>query len=103
MLFLGYFGIGYVRYEMGDLDAAIAALRHAISLNPQFSWPHLILAACMATQGQETEARDAIAAYYRTNPAARSVAALRVAPVSPRLSGGNSFYDALLRAGMPAE
>jgi len=99
-LFLGYFGLGYVHYEQGDVEAATEALRRSISLNPSFSWPHLILAACFVKQGKEAQAGDPLAAYYRTNPTARTVSALRAAPVSPRLSG-NAFYDALRKAGMP--
>jgi TolB-like protein/class 3 adenylate cyclase/cytochrome c-type biogenesis protein CcmH/NrfG len=103
MLFLGYFGIGYVRYEMGAHEAAVAALRQSIGLNPHFSWPYLILAASLWALGREAEARDAIAGYFRTNPAVKTIAAMKANPVSPRLSQSpsNPFYDALHHAGMP--
>jgi adenylate cyclase len=103
MLFLSHFGIGYLRYEMGEHDAAIEALRHSIGLNPHFSWPHLILTASLWELAREAEARDAVAAYFRTNPAVKTIAALTANPVSPRLSGNtaNSFYAALRAAGMP--
>jgi adenylate cyclase len=101
-LFLGYFGIGYVRYEMRDYEAALAALREAIALGPHFSWAHLILTASQSALGRETEARDALASYFRTNPAVKTIAGLRANPVSPRLAGDdNSFYVALRAAGMP--
>jgi adenylate cyclase len=100
--FLGYFGIGYLRYEMSEHEAAVAALRQAIALNPLFSWSHLMLTASQSTLGRETEARDALAAYFRTNPAIKTIAALRANPVSPRLAdAANPFHEALRRAGMP--
>ncbi len=101
-LFLGYFGIGYVRYEMRDYEAALTALREAIALNPHFSWVHLIVTASQWALGRETEARDALAAYFRTNPAVRTIAGLRANPVSPRLADDdNPLYEALRAAGMP--
>ncbi len=105
LLFLPYFGIGYVRHEMGEHDAAVAALRQAIGLNPHFSWPYLLLTASLSMLGRKPEARDALAAYFRTNPAVKTIAALNANPVSPRLSGvaDNGFYDALRAAGMPDE
>jgi adenylate cyclase len=105
MLFLSYFGIGYVRHEMGDYEAAVTALRQAVAFNPHFSWPYLILTVSQWALGQEAAARDALAAYFRTNPAVKTIAALKANPVSPRLSGSadNPFYDALRAAGMPDE
>ena len=102
LLFLGYFGIGYVRYEMRDYEAALAALREAIALNPHFSWAHLIFTVSQSALGRETEAQEALASYFRTNPAVTTIAGLRANPVSPRLAGDdNSFYEALRAAGMP--
>ncbi|HEX4113747.1 MAG TPA: adenylate/guanylate cyclase domain-containing protein [Stellaceae bacterium] len=102
--FLGYFGIGYLRYEMSEYEASVAVLRQAIALNPYFSWSHLMLTASQSSLGRETEARDALAAYFRTNPAVKTIAALRANPVSPRLAdAANPFHEALRRAGMPEE
>jgi len=103
-LFLGYFGIGYVRYEMRDYEAALASLQEAIALNPHFSWAHLIVTVSQSALGRETAARDALASYFRTNPAVKTIAGLRANPVSPRLTtDDNSFYQALRAAGMPEE
>jgi adenylate cyclase len=99
-LFLGYFGVGEVRFELGDYAGALAPLRQAIALNPEFSWPHLILTAALTMAGQADEARAALAAYFRTHPVARTIADLRANPVSPSIAEG-ALYGALLTAGMP--
>jgi TolB-like protein/class 3 adenylate cyclase len=99
-LFIGYFGIGEVRFELGEYEAAIDALRRSIVLNPQFSWPHLVLAATLVALDRIDEARAALAAYLRTNPVARTIADLRANPVSRTLDDG-PFYPALRQAGMP--
>jgi hypothetical protein len=39
-----------------------------------------------AALGREAEARDALAAYFRTNQAVKTIAGLRVNPVSPRIA-----------------
>ncbi len=99
-LFLGYCGIGYVRYEMRDYEAALAALREAIALNPHFSWAHLIFTVSQSALGRETAAREALASYFRTNPAVKTIAGLRANPVSPRLaSDDNRFHEALRKGG----
>ena len=99
-LFIGHFGIGEIRFELGEYTAALAPLRHAVALNPQFSWSHLVLTATLVALGQIDDARAAFAAYLRTNPVARTIADLRANPVSRTLDNG-PFYPALRQAGMP--
>lgn len=97
-LFLGYFGIGYVRFEMRAFDQAIAPLRQAITLAPNFSWPH-ILTGTLVMMERTDEARIALAAYFRSNPVAKTIADLRANPVSTRIADG-PLYGALQSAGM---
>ncbi|MGH6982073.1 MAG: tetratricopeptide repeat protein, partial [Stellaceae bacterium] len=99
-IFLNYFGVGYVHFELGDYDKAIEPLRRATGFNPNFSWSQLILTASLATLERMDEARATLAAYFRTNPVGKTLADVRANLVTDRLAQG-PLFDALRRAGMP--
>jgi adenylate cyclase len=101
-LFLGYFGIGQVHFALGELAEAIEPLRQSLALNPSFTWSNLLLSASLALLGRIEEAQAALAAYFRTNPIAKTIAAVKANTVASRIADG-PFYDALRRAGMPDE
>ncbi len=101
-LFLGYFGIGNLHHELGHFELAVEPLRRSIALNPGFSWPHLVLTVTLMQLERMDDARAALAGYFRTNPAARTVAAVRANPVSSN-SAHPRFFEFLRLAGMPEE
>jgi adenylate cyclase len=101
-LFLGYFGIGNLQQELGHFELAIEPLRRCIALNPGFSWPHLVLTATLVQLQRMDDARAALAAYFRTNPAAKTIAAVRANAVS-NSSAHPGFFECLCLAGMPEE
>jgi len=101
-LFLGYFGIGTLYRDLGNLELAVEPLRRSIALNPGFSWPHLVLTATLVQLKRIDDARAALAAYFRTNPAARTIAAVRANAVS-NSSAQPAFFECLRLAGMPEE
>ena len=101
-LFLGYFGIGAVQQELGHLEIASESLRRSVALNPRFSWPHLVLTAALVQLQRMDDARAALAAYFRTNPAAKTIAAVRANAVSTG-SARPEFFECLRIAGMPEE
>lgn len=98
--FLNHFGVGYIHFELGAYDKAIEPLRHATSLNPNFSWSQLILTASLVLVGRVDEARAALAAYFRTNPASKTIADVRANLVTDRMIQ-SPLFDALRQAGMP--
>jgi adenylate cyclase len=101
-LFLGYFGIGNLQQELGHFELAIEPLRRCIALNPRFSWPHLVLTVTLIQLQRMDAARAALAAYFRTNPAARTISAIRANAVSEG-SANPRFFECLRLAGMPEE
>jgi adenylate cyclase len=101
-LFLGHFGVGNAYFWLGEFARASESLRHSIALNPGFSWPHLLLTASLVQLERMDEARAALAGYFRTDPSAKTVAAVRADAVA---HGANEplFLDGLRRAGMPEQ
>ncbi|MGH6969363.1 MAG: tetratricopeptide repeat protein, partial [Stellaceae bacterium] len=99
-LFLGHFGIGQARFALGEYAAAVEALNRSIALNPGFSWSRLVLAAALVLVGRMAEAQTALAGYSRTDPMARTIAALKANATIGR-DYVPTLYDALRRAGMP--
>jgi tetratricopeptide (TPR) repeat protein len=51
MLFIGYFGLGWAEFLLGNDDKAAEMLRKSITLNPGYSPAHLFLAAAYALTG----------------------------------------------------
>ena len=102
-LFLGYYGIGWTRFLLGNDDQAIEMLRKSVGLNPGYSPAHLFLTAAYAMQDRTDEARNALAAYLRTNPPAGSIELLRANAQSTHpiyLAQRERLYDGMRRAGI---
>jgi TolB-like protein/class 3 adenylate cyclase/Tfp pilus assembly protein PilF len=106
-LHFGYFGIGIVRFFLGDDDGAIEALRQGIALNHDFSLSHLYLAAAHGLQGRIEEARAALAAYLRTGAPNTSIALVRTRGAMSAhplyLAQRERLYEGLRKAGLPEE
>ncbi|HKO07341.1 MAG TPA: adenylate/guanylate cyclase domain-containing protein [Alphaproteobacteria bacterium] len=106
LLFVGYFGIGWARFLLRNDDQAVEMLRKSIALNPGYSPAHLFLAAAYAMQGGIGEAREALAAYLRTNPAVNRITLLRANAQSTHpvyMAQRERLYEGMRRAGMPEE
>ena len=106
LLFIGHFGIGWARFLLGDDDQAVEMLRKSIALNPGYSPAHLFLTAAYAMQDRVEEAREALAAYLRTNPAVNTITLLRANAQSTHpvyLAQRERLYEGMRRAGMPEE
>jgi len=102
-LFVGYYGIGWIQFLLGNDEQAIEMLRRSIGLNSRYSPAHLFLTAAYAMRDRCDEAREALAAYLRTNPAATTIAALRASAQSDNpiyLKQRERLYDGMRRAGM---
>ena len=105
-LFLGCYGIGWARFLLGNDDQATEMLRKSIGLNPGYAPAHLFLTAAYAMQDRVEEARTALAAYLRTNPAANTIALLRANAQSAHpvyLAQRGRLYEGMRRAGVPEE
>jgi TolB-like protein/cytochrome c-type biogenesis protein CcmH/NrfG len=102
-LFLGYFGIGWTQFLLGNDAQAGEMLRKAIGLNAGYGPAHLFLTAACAMQDRIEDARQVLAAYLRTNPAVKTIAALRANAQSSNpayLAQRERLYEGMLRAGM---
>jgi TolB-like protein/class 3 adenylate cyclase/cytochrome c-type biogenesis protein CcmH/NrfG len=103
-LFRGYSGIGWVQFLLGDDVRAIAMLRKAIGLSPNYSLAHLCLAAAHGMQGHADEASAALVNYLRTGPSARTIRELQLLRPSKNpsyLAKCERLYEGLRKAGMP--
>jgi len=106
MLFLGYFGIGWSRFMLGDDVDATEYLRRAVAANPSFSPARMFLTASFGIQGRIEDARAALAAYFRTGAVATTIAQLHANPQSEHpvyLERRERLYEGMRRAGMPEE
>jgi TolB-like protein/cytochrome c-type biogenesis protein CcmH/NrfG len=105
-LFLGYSGIGWIQFLLGDDVRAIETLRKAIGLSPNYSLAHLCLAAAEGMQGRLDKASAALANYLRTGPSARTIVqlqSLRISKHPAYLAQCERLYEGLRRAGMPED
>jgi adenylate cyclase len=103
-LFRGYYGIGLVRFLLGDDVRAIEMLRKAIGLSPNYPLAHLCLAAAHGMQGRVDEASAALANYLRTGPLARTISEIQSRRRSKNpsyLAQRERLYEGLRKAGMP--
>jgi adenylate cyclase len=103
-LFLGYLGIGVVRFLRCDDDGAIEMLHNAIALNPDFSSSNLYLIAAYAMQDRVDEAKAALASYLRSSTAINTIALVRASAYSVHpgyLTQRERLYEGLRKAGMP--
>jgi adenylate cyclase len=104
-MFFGYFGIGYVRFLLGEDDGAIEMVRKAIALNPNYSpsyLSYLCLTAALGMQGRIEAARAALAAYLQTGTPTSTIARLRAHPLSSHpnyLVQRERIYEGLRKAG----
>lgn len=106
LLFIGYFGIGWAEFMRGHDAEAIDVLRKSLALNPGYSPARLFLTAAYAMQGHLGAAREALAAYLRTNPIANTITLLRENAQSTHpvyLAQRERLYDGMRRAGLPEE
>lgn len=106
MLFLGFFGIGWLRLMLGDDSQAIEACRKAIALNPDYAPSYLCLAAAFGMCGRLNEATGALKAYLRTGTPLGTISLLQTRSLSNHpvyLAQRERLYEGLRRAGMPDE
>lgn len=104
LMFLGYFDMGWTQFMRGNDTEAIDLLRKSVALNPEYSPAHLFMTAAYAMQDRIADAREALAAYLRTNPPAKTVASLRANAQSSHpvyLAQRERFYEGMCRAGLP--
>jgi adenylate cyclase len=57
-LFYWYYWKGYAYFALRHDDEAIEWARRSLTINPNWSAPHAVLAAALALTGREAEARD---------------------------------------------
>jgi TolB-like protein/tetratricopeptide (TPR) repeat protein len=103
MLFVGYFGFGWAQFLLGNDGQAAEMLRKSIALNTAYSPAHLFLSAAYALQDRIDEAREAHAAYLRTNPVANTITLLRANALSADpvyMAQRERLYEGMRRAGM---
>jgi len=60
--------LGHSHRIMGQYAEAIQAYKKALNLNPDWIFPHIILATCYIATGNEDEARKSAAEILRINP-----------------------------------
>ncbi len=67
-MYLNYLGRAY--YAMGKYEEAIAALKRCITRDPDFFYPHLVLAVIHSELGRKEEAEAEVAEALRISPRA---------------------------------
>ena len=104
LLFVGYFGIGWAEFMRGNDARAVDMLRKSLALNPGYSPALQFLTAAYAMQNLIKEAREALAAYLRTNPKANTITLLRANAQSTHpvyMAQRERLYEGMRRAGLP--
>jgi TolB-like protein/cytochrome c-type biogenesis protein CcmH/NrfG len=105
LLFIGHFGVGWAEFLRAHDAQAVEMLRKALALNPGYTPAHLFLTAAYAMQDRLEEAREALAAYLRTNPTANTITLLRANAQSTHpayMAQRERLYEGMRRAGLPA-
>lgn len=96
---------GMALFSMGDEQQSAAVLRRLLALNPQSSFPWLMLASIEALQGRDAEASAALQRYLALAPAGQSIKRLRAnettVPDGPFKQQRERYYAGLRRAGLP--
>ncbi len=96
---------GMAHFSMGDEQQSAAVLRRLVALNPQGSYPWLMLASIEALQGREPEASAALQRYLALAPAGQSIGRLRAnettVPEGTFSQQRERYYAGLRRAGLP--
>jgi len=106
MLFIGYFGLGWAHFLLGDDRQATEMLRKSVALNTGYAPAHLFLSAAYALQDRMDEAHASHSAYLRANPAANTITLLRANALSSHpiyLAQCHRLYVGMRRAGMPED
>lgn len=104
MLFIGYYGLGWAQFLLGNDAQAAEMLRKSIALNPGYAPALLFLTAAYAMRGRIEAAHEAYAAYMRTNPAVTTITLLRANALSTHpiyMAQRDRLYEGMRRAGMP--
>jgi tetratricopeptide (TPR) repeat protein len=102
-----YFEKGYANFMLHRDNEAIQWLRRAAAAAPDGSPPQIVLAAALAENGNEVEAREILSHYVALYP---GMDAKMVKDYTQRfsdhpvwLAAVERLYEGLLKAGMPAE
>lgn len=104
LLFIGYFGIGWAEFLRANDAQAVDMLRKSLALNPGYSPAHQFLTAAYAMQSHIGAAREALAAYLRTNPTVNTITLLRENAQSTHpvyMAQRERLYEGMRRAGLP--
>ena len=102
----GEWALGTCQLLLGHTDEAADRLRTARAENPQIYFFQIYLAGALGLRGDIDEARTALAAAFRLNPKANSLARWSAAQAwmnNPQFAAlrGNTLDVGLRRAGMP--
>ena len=94
-----YTGIGFKDESSEQYEKAIAAVKEAISLNPNFTGSYLVLAYIYNETGREQEARNQVTQALSINPQLSLAAISESVPIKDP-AALEAFLDALRDAGM---
>lgn len=96
---------GMALFSMGEEAQAAAVLRRLLTLNPQSSFPWLMLASIDALQGRDADAAASLQRYLALVPAGPSIKRLRAnettVPDGLFKQQRERYYVGLRRAGLP--
>jgi tetratricopeptide (TPR) repeat protein len=95
---------GMAHFSMGEEQQSAAVLRRLAALNPQSSFPWLMLASIEALHGHESEATAALQRYLALSPPGQSIRRLRAnettVPEGKFKQQRERYYVGLRRAGL---
>jgi adenylate cyclase len=92
--YMGLANLGMRRY-----DAAVAALKQSIALNPEVLWPHVVLAACYGQLGENSNASAQLAEVHRIHPGFSTPWLLNFMPYK-HSGDSNALVEGLRKAGL---
>ena len=96
---------GMAHFSMGEEQQSAVVLRRLLALNPQSSYPWLMLASIEALHGRDAEAAAALQRHLALAPAGQSIQRLRAnettVPDGTFKQQRERYYVGLRRAGLP--
>ena len=98
-----HLNLGICHFMRGEYAEAAASARLAVQLSPTLPVPPLLLAAALARDGKEDEARAVIAAHLQRHPNARAADVPKLLRSNHPLyaAGRDRVMDSLRELGMP--
>lgn len=96
---------GMAHFSMGEEQQSAVVLRRLLALNPQSSFPWLMLASIEALHGRDAEATAALQRYLALSPPGQTIQRLRAnetkVPDGTFKQQRERYYVGLRRAGLP--